>query len=123
MSIENPKNLEVWRNEQKGGDILSILSNIGDLLKEQGKTQKELCDYLGYSTQTYTAWKAGQNESYKKHIPNIAKFFGVPISRIYGEGGTPKMYALNKKLEKLTPEQLKFVEEFIESYIKHNENK
>ena len=59
-------------------------------------------------------WKARTNESYLKYIPQMSKFFGVPITRIYGEGGTPSHYALDKKIENLTPEQLKAVDAFIE---------
>ena len=98
---------------------MCILSNIEELLRQQGKTQRELCIYLGIVPSAFSFWKSGKSESYMRHIPKIAKFFGVPVSRLYGEGGTPQQFALNKLLESLTPEQLKAVEAFIKTYTEH----
>jgi len=98
--------------------ILSILSNIEGMLKEQGKTQKELCAYLGLSPTSFSMWKSGDSESYMKFIPKIAQFFGTPVSLIYGERGTPKQFALNKKIESLPPDVLDAVDAFIEVYTK-----
>lgn len=42
------------------------LNKIIALTESQGKSQKELTDYLGLKRGTFTAWKAGHNSSYKK---------------------------------------------------------
>ena len=55
------------------------------LLKEQKKTQKELCDYLGITKGTYSNWKKGLSESYKSYIMEIAEFFGVSADYLLGK--------------------------------------
>jgi len=94
------------------------MSNIEDLLNQQGKTKSELCAYLGLTPSSFSMWKTGNSESYLKHMPKIAKFFGVPMSMIFGERGTPKHFALNKKIEALPPDVLDAVDAFIEVYTK-----
>ena len=54
-------------------------------LKETGKTQKELCEYLGLSAQIFPGWKSGKSDSYKKKIPEIADFFQISVSELIGE--------------------------------------
>lgn len=57
--------------------ILSVLDKICELLKQQGKKQKDLTDYLGITKNSFTDWKSGRIKSYTKHIPKIAEFLGV----------------------------------------------
>lgn len=64
---------------------LNTLSNIEALLKAQKKTQKELCDFLGINGQAFTNWKNGNSKSYKKYLPEIAKFFNVSVDAIVCE--------------------------------------
>ncbi len=71
-----------------------ILNNIIELLSRRGKTQKNLCDYLGISNNVFTDWKAGRNSSYKKYLPEIANFLGVSID-----------FLLNKESPKEEPER------------------
>ncbi len=61
------------------------LNKIIALTESQGKSQKELTDYLGLKRGTFTAWKAGHNSSYKKHLPEIAQFLGVSVSYLVGD--------------------------------------
>ncbi len=61
-----------------------VLDNITALLKERGKKQKELCEYLGLNPQAFTNWKNGSNDSYMKYLPQIAEFFGVTIDYLLG---------------------------------------
>lgn len=72
-----------------------ILINIHKELSQQGKTQKDLCDYLGVTAGNFSQWNSGKNRSYKKKLPLIAEFFGVdeqylisgrasPAERLYG---------------------------------------
>lgn len=49
------------------------------LLKENKKTQKELCDFLGVKKSTFTHWKTGETLSFRKYLPEIAAFFNVSI--------------------------------------------
>lgn len=56
---------------------MCTLDKIIKLLDEQGKTQKDLTDYIGVTKNTFTNWKNGNNSSYKKHISKIAEFLNV----------------------------------------------
>lgn len=60
-----------------GYSAQDMLNRIIGLLKEQGKTQKDLTDYLGVKNGTFTAWKAGRNTSFTKYLPQISEFLGV----------------------------------------------
>lgn len=64
---------------------MDTLDKISALLKEQGKTQKELTDYLGLTKNAYTSWKSGTNKSYLKHLPQIAEFFDVSVDYLLGK--------------------------------------
>ena len=53
---------------------MRILDRITEELKTQKKTQKNLCDFLGLSSNNYTDWKSGKSSSYKKYLPEIAEY-------------------------------------------------
>ena len=61
-----------------------VLDKISALLKEQGKTQKMLCEALGLNAQAYTNWKGGSNDSYMKYLPQIAGYLNVSIDYLLG---------------------------------------
>ena len=63
-----------------------VFIRIDQLLKRQGKQQKELIEFLSMAKNTYGNWKLQKNRSYLKHIDEIANFFGVsPNYLIRGE--------------------------------------
>ena len=62
-------------------DTLSIITM---LLNKNGKTQKDLTDYLGISKNAFTHWKAGRMKSYQRYLPEIAEFFGVSVDCLLG---------------------------------------
>ena len=68
---------------------LCTLDIIKQLLKEQKKTQQELCQYIGVSKQAFTEWNGGRNTSYKKYLPQIAEFFGVSVDYLLGKQEKP----------------------------------
>lgn len=68
---------------------MSVIDNIILLLKEQKKSQKELCDYLGITKNAFTDWKSGRIKSYTKHLPQIAEFFGVSVDYLLGKQEKP----------------------------------
>lgn len=69
-------NLGVWN--------MCTLDRIMQLLKEQKKTQKQLCDYIGISKNIFTDWKSGRINSYTKYVPQIAEFLGVSSDYLLG---------------------------------------
>ena len=54
-----------------------IVHRIIALLSEQGKTDKELLEYLGMGRNTFVSWKYGRIKSYQAHINEIAEFLDV----------------------------------------------
>lgn len=73
------------RLHKRGVFILSTINKISELLSEQGKTQKELTDYLGITKNAFTDWKSGRIKSYNKHLDKIAEFFGVSVDYLLGK--------------------------------------
>ena len=64
---------------------MSILDNIIKKLKSSGRSQKELCEFIGIRQQVFTDWKANRNQSYRKYLPEIANFFQISVSELIGE--------------------------------------
>ena len=64
---------------------MRILDRITEELKTQKKTQKNLCDFLGLSSNNYTDWKSGKSSSYKKYLPEIAEYLNVSIDYLLGK--------------------------------------
>lgn len=64
-------------------------------LKEKGKTQKQLTDYLSVSQGIFSQWKKGTNTSYLKYISQIAEYLEVSTD-----------YLLRNELKKIPLSQL-----------------
>lgn len=84
---------------------MGTLEIISSLLKEQGKTQKELCEFLGIKKNAFTNWKSGVNKSYVKYLPQIADFLGVSVDYLLGKteirkGAVPTEQPLSPMQEK-----------------------
>lgn len=54
-----------------------VLVRIMELLKEQGKTEKELVLSIGLGATTFNRWKYGGQKSFMKHLDEISEFLGV----------------------------------------------
>ena len=66
-----------------------IIKTIIDLLDKQGKTQKNLTDYLGITQNAFTDWKSGRIKSYRKHLAKIAEFLNVSVDYLLGKDQSP----------------------------------
>ena len=55
------------------------------MLKEQKRTQKELCTFLGLNQVAFSEWKSGKSKSYTKYLPQIAEFFGCSVDYLLGK--------------------------------------
>lgn len=64
---------------------MCTLDRISTILHEKGLTQKALTDFLGLKKGTFTSWKSGLNESYKKYLPQIAEFLDVSVDYLLGK--------------------------------------
>ena len=79
---------------------------INYLLEQKNKSQKDLCEFLGISKSVFTDWKAGRNESYKRHLPQIAEYFNVSVDYLLGKSDEQK----NEPPLSLTKEEATIVE-------------
>ena len=95
---------------------MEVLTKILTLLDERHIQQKNLSDYLGLSKNTMTGWKNGNNNSYMKHLPKIAEFFGVTVDYLLGNekrDDNDFTYALyNELAHDLSDEQLHQLKQF-----------
>lgn len=96
---------------------MEVLTKILELLNKNHIQQKELSDYLGLSKNTMTGWKSGNNNSYMKHLPKIAEFFGVSVDYLLGKESPVAendfTYALyNEIAHDLSAEQIQQLKQF-----------
>ena len=77
-------------------------------LKQQGKTQKQLADYLGTKQSTITGWKESNRNPKSETIMPICEFLGVsPTYLLTGvEDGNPPVPV------QLAPREQQLLEEF-----------
>ena len=93
---------------------MCTLDRIILVMKEQGITQKQLTEHLGLGKSTFSSWKAELNESYKKYLPEIARYLKVSVSYLSGETEHKDAFLLTDFLQeygKDVTEYAKMVEE------------
>ena len=56
---------------------------IKELVSQRRGAQKDLAEYLGVNTQKISSWTHGVVKSYQKYLPQIAAFFGIPVSELF----------------------------------------
>ena len=93
---------------------MDILNNILKLLEKQGKSQKDLTDFLGVQKNCVSDWKAGRSKSYSKYLYQIAVFLGTSVEVLKGETETKektptKVDEFTELFSRLTDEQKKLV--------------
>ena len=64
---------------------MSTIDKISEKLIANGKTQKDLTDFLGLKKSTFSGWKSGKTKSYLKYIKEIAVFLGTSIDELLSE--------------------------------------
>ena len=79
------------------GDKNMVIEKIQNLLKEQGKDQKDLCQHLNLSKSTFSSWKSGVTNSYMKKLPEIAEYLGVSVEYLLGKEKSPAGAGLKEK--------------------------
>lgn len=63
--------------------------NLNYFLSTSGKLQKDLADYVGAKTTTVSGWTRGVSYPRADAMEKIARFFGVPTSRLVGDPELP----------------------------------
>ena len=96
------------------------LDKIISVMKTKKIPQNKLTEHLGLSKSTFSSWKSGKNESYRKYLPEIAEFIGVSVSYLIGEDEKKVDeqlegidFALMSETEGLTNEQKQTVLNYI----------
>ena len=84
---------------------MNASKRVTQLLEEQGKTERELADYLNISYNTVRIWKNKQPIPPAEHLVSIAEFLGVSVK--YLLTGEAEQYK-----ENLTPEQIEMLHFF-----------
>lgn len=77
---------------------MSICQNIFRLLKEQGRTAKELGDYIGVATSSISAWKNEGSYPSSKYVISISEFFNIPIEYLFYENSTADKSSVNNEI-------------------------
>lgn len=73
----------------------NVIERITRLLKEQGKQDKELCDFIGVAQSTFVNWKKRNTDPKSKYVPDIAEFLGVSEKYILkGENVTSTIHGV-----------------------------
>ena len=60
-----------------------IVHRIVGLIKEQGKKEKDLTDYIGISPGTMSKWKYDGSNVYLKYIEEICEFLGTTPNYLF----------------------------------------
>ena len=63
----------------------AILDNIVACLNYKKIEQKDLCEYLGFSSQMFTNWKNKSSNSYLKRLTKIAEFLDISVDHLLGK--------------------------------------
>ena len=96
-----------------------VVQRIVELVREQGKKEKDLTDYLGISPGTMSKWKYDGSFVYIKHIDRICEFLDTTPNYLFfgpednDERMTPGEKNVIKMYRDLDNEKKKFIREML----------
>lgn len=96
-----------------------VVQRIVELIREQGKKEKDLTDYLGISPGTMSKWKYDGSFVYIKHIDRICEFLDTTPNYLFfgpeneDERMTPVEKNVIKMYRSLENEKKKFVRDML----------
>lgn len=101
---------------------MDFVQNILNIAKEQGYTNKQLCELLGKNPSYISDWKSGKSKPKADEIILLAKKFNVSADDLLGsKKAAPQEQPLNEKQEtvlrlseQLTDEDLKKLIDYAE---------
>lgn len=76
----------------------AILDNIIACLDYKNIEQKDLCEYLGFSSQMFTNWKNKSSNSYLKRLTKIAEFLDISVDHLLGKVSVSEASELEERL-------------------------
>ncbi|GHU67017.1 hypothetical protein FACS1894184_06130 [Clostridia bacterium] len=68
----------------KPAEYKETLDQILALIVEQGKQQKDMCQFIGISQNVVNRWKAGESVSFVQYTDKLAKYLGVSADYLLG---------------------------------------
>lgn len=96
-------------------EIKKIFSkNFNNLLKLHDKTQKDICDDLGYHRATVSEWARGMKYPRMDKVERLAQYFNVPISELIDESA-PNLNKTERKNYYLDPKTAQIAQEIFEN--------
>ncbi len=77
-----------------------VVLRIVELIRKQGKKEKDLTDYLGISPGTMSKWKYDGSFVYAKHLEKICEFLNTTPNYLFlgPEDEEDRMTAVEKKI-------------------------
>ena len=66
---------------------LDLGNNIRQLRRRDKRTQEQLAEALGVTSQAVSRWESGGSYPDMNLIPSLANFFGVSIDELFGYEG------------------------------------
>lgn len=70
----------------------SFSDRLKELRKSNGKTQKELAEYLGISERGYQNYEMGKREPNLEILSKLADYFNVSTDYLLGRSDDPNRY-------------------------------
>ena len=105
----------------ESGNKSVMANNIKRYLQQFGKTQKELCETLGFKETTVSSWMSGKSYPRIDRIEKMAKYFGVKKADLIEDHSEDVyMVKLNKKEKDLIQKYRKLdidTQEDIDDYL------
>lgn len=84
IHVENGEKEKMRESKRKLTDDPVLLRILG-LLKEKGKTEKDMVEHLGIGNGAFTHWKYENQKSFHQHIRTMAEYLDVtPNYLLYG---------------------------------------
>jgi len=82
---------------------LDLGNNIRQLRRRDRKTQEQLAEALGVTSQAVSRWESGGSYPDMNLIPSIANFFGISIDALFGYEGarTRRIDALAEEIDRM----------------------
>lgn len=81
------------------------INKIVELLKVQGRQDKELCNHIGIAQSTFTNWKKRNTDPKPNYLPEIANFFNVSVDYLVSDekddNTKPQSIDLNDEINRL----------------------
>ena len=92
-----------------------------ELRKENGYTQKELAEKLGFAYQNLQKYENGSAKPLNKNLKMLAKIFNVSVSYLLGETNIRSANKINSIMEQLSDSRQDETIEFAENKLKEQE--